>query len=119
MESIHRRKIQLVAGVTYSVSLPKPWVERNRLKNKSEIAFVEKGDGSLVISPAQSPRSKEISTFSIVLDDFKEDVSQALFVLYYFGTEKYPNFLKKRDSAGDEENHQACAQVHGRNGDCC
>ena len=29
---MHRRKIQLIAGTTYSISLPKEWVKKNHLK---------------------------------------------------------------------------------------
>jgi len=48
---MHRRKIQLIAGTTYSVSLPKEWVRKNNLKEKNEILFYEKNDRTLVISP--------------------------------------------------------------------
>ena len=60
---MHRRKIQLVAGTTYTVSLPKEWVKKNHLKEKNEIALYEKNDETLVISAqlSENEKMKEIS----------------------------------------------------------
>jgi phosphate uptake regulator len=91
----YRRRLQLVAGVTYSVSLPKQWVEKNHLRNKQEVVMAEKSDGSLVLSPVAVSSQRRIDSFSIDLDKFEEDISQALFVLYYIGTETISISSKK------------------------
>ena len=47
---MERRKIQLIAGSTYTVSLPKSWVIKNNLKEKSQISITENNDRTLVLS---------------------------------------------------------------------
>jgi len=91
----HRRKIQLIAGITYSISLPKKWVKEHGLKEKSELLLNEKSDGSLIISPSGQITKKEIDTFDLDIDSYKEDASQILFVLYYLGSENINIFSKK------------------------
>ena len=89
-----RRKIQLIAGSTYSVSLPKDWVLKNKLKEGKEIAFFEKDDRSLIIS-AGSVSEKTISEISLNIDEYANAIDQILFALYYLGFENINLFSKK------------------------
>lgn len=91
----YRRKIQLIAGVTYSISLPKAWVKKNNLKDKHELTIREESDGSLIVSPSGEVSATKIDTFEVNIDTYTEDVSQILFVLYYMGVENITLFSKK------------------------
>ncbi len=86
-DEIIRRKIQLIAGSTYSVSLPKGWVLENKLKEKEEVFITRKGDKSLSIFPEISKKIDSRDTFKLIIEDYEEDISQILFVLYYLGFE--------------------------------
>ena len=45
---IYTRRIQVVGGSTYTVSLPKNWVLFNRLKNGDIVIIEELGDNTLL-----------------------------------------------------------------------
>lgn len=45
------RKIQVTGGSTHVVSLPKKWIDRNRLGRSDPIAIHEEPDGSLLLVP--------------------------------------------------------------------
>ncbi|RLF13264.1 MAG: hypothetical protein DRJ68_04430 [Thermoprotei archaeon] len=67
--SFETRKIQVTGGSTYIVSLPKPWVEKWRLKPKSLVYLYEKPDGSLVLIPS-SVRETEAKPLEAVVKVF-------------------------------------------------
>jgi phosphate uptake regulator len=94
-QETYRRKIQLVAGVTYTLSLPKKWVQKQKLKDKDELSITESGDGSLMISPHMHSSKAKIGAFHLDIDAYTEDISQMLFVLYYLGAEDIVVFSKK------------------------
>src|SRR5688572_19554480 len=57
--SMELRKIQVTGGSTHVVSLPKKWVDRNRLGCSDTVAIHEEPDGSLLVVPhgeARMPR---------------------------------------------------------------
>jgi len=87
-EETIRRRIQLIAGSTYSVSLPKKWVLQNRLKEKDEVAIHQRGDNSLVVMPGAEASAKNNESFNLVIEEYKEDIIQVLYVLYYLGFQK-------------------------------
>ena len=89
-----RRKIQLIAGTTYSVSLPKEWVLKNHLKEKEEVSLFEKNDLTLVISPLNI-RMQDISDVSLNVDEYSQNIEQILFAVYYKGTENITLSSKK------------------------
>ena len=91
---MHRRKIQLIAGTTYSVSLPKEWVRKNNLKEKNEILFYEKNDRTLVISP-YAIEGKKLNEISFDIDKYISAIDQILFAVYYLGIENISLFSKK------------------------
>jgi len=91
---MHKRKIQLIAGTTYTVSLPKEWVKKNNLKEKNEILLYEKGDRTLVISP-RSIEEKKLNDISLNINEYTSNIDQVLFTLYYLGVENINLFSKK------------------------
>ena len=93
-DNMHRRKIQLIAGTTYSLSLPKEWVKKNNLKEKNEVMISEKNDRTLVISP-ELINEKELNEISLNIDDYIADIDQILFAIYYLGIENVNLFSKK------------------------
>src|SRR3989344_7576652 len=101
---MNRRRIQLIAGMTYSLSLPKQWVLKNNLKEKDEVAVYEKGDRTLLISP-DVPESKKPNQVRLNIDEYSGNVAQVLFAVYYLGVENIVVFSKK------EMNKEARSQI--------
>jgi len=93
------RKIQLIAGTTYSVSLPKDWVIKNQLKERSEIQITEQNNRTLLISP-QTLEQKELKEISIDVDENIKDITQIIFAVYYLGVETI-NLSSKKDLPKD------------------
>lgn len=89
------RKIQLIAGSSYTVSLPKKWVQKNNLKEQREVSIGENTDGSLTVYPARQESDIEKTKFRINADEFKEDILQVLFAVYYLGFEHIEVYSKK------------------------
>jgi phosphate transport system protein len=90
---MYKRKIQLIAGSTYTVSLPKEWVKKNRLKEKNEVSLYEKNDRTLIISPRSLEKSK-MNKISLDIDRYA-DIDQMLFAVYQLGIEDILLFSKK------------------------
>ena len=68
---MERRKIQLIANSTYTLSLPKQWVKDNKLKERDEILVHEQNDKTLLLSPDRLGAGKgEINEISLNVDDF-------------------------------------------------
>jgi phosphate transport system protein len=89
-----RRKIQLIAGTTYSVSLPKDWIRKNGLKEKDEIVIEEQGDRSLVLS-SDLKEGKKLKEISLNVEELGENLVQTIFAVYYVGVENITLFSKK------------------------
>src|SRR3989344_6826969 len=87
------RKIQLIAGRTYSVSLPKQWVTKNKLKEQDEIAIYEKNVRTLIISP-EKLAEKNLEKISINIENYGDNIDQILFALYYLGIEDIELYSK-------------------------
>jgi phosphate uptake regulator len=90
-----RRKIQLVAGTTYTVSLPKEWIEKNKLKGKKEVVINEGNDRSLVVSPDLFDE-KSLNEINLDIDDYLDNIDQVLYAIYYLGVESITIFSKKK-----------------------
>jgi phosphate uptake regulator len=88
------RKIQLIAGSAYSITLPKDWVIKNNLKEKHEVSITEKNDMTLLISPTKI-QDKAIDSISLNIDDYSNNIEQVLFTLYYLGIENIDLSTKK------------------------
>lgn len=92
---MHRRRIQLIAGTTYSVSMPKEWVKKNNLKEKDEVLMFERGDKRLVVSP-DLMLDKNLSDISLNVDEYEHNIGQVLFAVYYLGAENITLFSKEK-----------------------
>jgi len=90
---MEKRKIQLIAGSTYTISLPKEWIKKNKLKEKNEIVIHEKNDGTLILSPS-SINEKNLKEISLDVDEYSNNIDQVLFSLYYLGIETINLFSK-------------------------
>ncbi|RLF13040.1 MAG: hypothetical protein DRJ68_04180 [Thermoprotei archaeon] len=62
------RNVQLVGKYTYTLSLPKDWIQRWNLKKGDKLVIVEDEDGSLRVSPELKGRAKQLSQYRINAD---------------------------------------------------
>lgn len=83
----YKRKIQLIAGSTFSISLPKNWVKDLNLNARQELIISEQADKSLLIFPSE-PKDVDKSSIEINIKDYDEKLPQILFSLYYYGFEE-------------------------------
>jgi len=63
------RRLQQIKGGSFTLSLPKEWVEKRRLKRGEEIDIFEEEDGSLRLYPIKMER-KEPAEVVLTLEDF-------------------------------------------------
>ncbi|MBL7055523.1 phosphate uptake regulator PhoU [Candidatus Woesearchaeota archaeon] len=91
---MQRRKIQLVAGTTYTVSLPKEWVKKNGLKEKDEVLIQERNNQTLTISSSVL-KDSQLKEISLNIDEHSDNIDQVLFSIYYLGIENITLFSKK------------------------
>jgi len=90
---MHTRKIQLIAGTTYTISLPKDWITKNDLREKDDLNIYENDDRTLLITSRD--KAKQVSdSISINIDKYVENVDHILFSLYYMGIENITLFSK-------------------------
>ena len=69
------RKIRKTGGSTYIVTLPKKWVDYNRIKPNQNLECIIQKDGNLLINPFQSPvfrRVQKIGGSSLIISLPKE-----------------------------------------------
>jgi len=79
-----KRKIQLVAGTTYSISIPKSWVAKNSLKEGMALSVFEQEDGSLSLSKTDATSTGK-HKITINADDFPDNLDNVLIKVYYLG----------------------------------
>ena len=65
------RKLQHIKGGSFTLSLPKEWIEKQKLKRGEEIAVLEEEDGSLRLYPI-TMEHKEPMEVALSLEDFPE-----------------------------------------------
>jgi len=65
------RRLQHIKGGSFTLSLPKEWVEKRKLKRGEEIAVFEEEDGSLRLFPIRMER-EEPAEVILALEDFPE-----------------------------------------------
>jgi len=53
------RKIQLTGRATYTISLPRDWIDRMKLEQGDELSILEQADGTLLVSKEVLAASKE------------------------------------------------------------
>ncbi|HLF15854.1 MAG TPA: phosphate uptake regulator PhoU [Candidatus Thermoplasmatota archaeon] len=83
------RKLQVTGGSTHVVSLPKKWVDRNRLGRSDTVAIHEEPDGSLLLIPHSEARTPT-RTLTVQLPDLPkgEDVVRRLVGAYLAGADE-------------------------------
>jgi phosphate uptake regulator len=83
------RKIQVTGGSTHVVSLPKKWIDRNRLGQSDAIAIHEEPDGTLLLIPHSeartAPRSVEVR---LTANPAPEEVVRRLVGAYIAGADE-------------------------------
>ncbi|MEM4391046.1 MAG: AbrB/MazE/SpoVT family DNA-binding domain-containing protein [Candidatus Diapherotrites archaeon] len=82
---VENRKIQLVGNSTYTISLPKQWIEKNKLKEKNTLEIEENPDGSLLINVGK--QKQNFSEMNLNSDYYKENLGEILLAIYYLGTD--------------------------------
>jgi phosphate uptake regulator len=65
------RRLQHIKGGSFTLSLPKEWVEKRKLKRGEEIAVFDEEDGSLRLYPIKMER-EELAEVVLSLEDFPE-----------------------------------------------
>ena len=63
------RKLQKIKGGSFTISLPKDWVEQRRLKRGEQMAVSQEEDGSLRIYPVSAPFEKAYEV-TLTLEDY-------------------------------------------------
>ncbi len=80
------RKIQVTGGSTHVVSLPKKWIDRNRLGRSDPIAIHEEPDGSLLLVPHGEAKAAGRSlSVDLVATAPAEDIVRRLVGAYLAG----------------------------------
>lgn len=92
---MERRKIQIIAGSTYTISLPKNWIRENNLKEKDEILVDTQNDKSLILSPEKSSK-KETDEISLDVKKYSDNLDRILFSIYYLGIEQITLYSKEK-----------------------
>ncbi len=94
---MHKRKIQLIANSTYSISLPKDWIIKNKLKKNDTIMISEKNDSTLILSPSISENQK-LNEIILQIEDFPNSINRILYVCFYLGIQTITLKSKKEFS---------------------
>mgnify|MGYP000082396624 CR=1 FL=1 len=79
------RRVQLVGGATYTVSLPKAWAQRAGLKPSSQVYMLEQSDGSLIIYPSRAPVGKRELTITTTPGEKASILSRKIIAAYLDG----------------------------------
>lgn len=90
---MEQRKIQLVAGTTYALSLPKPWIQKNALHEGQQLMILEQENGTLIISK-NILETKHREKITLNVDDYEQNIDQIILKLFYLGFEKIELFSK-------------------------
>ncbi len=89
---MEQRKLQLVAGSTYTISLPKQWVIRNNLKVSDHLTIYEKSGKSLIVSVEHI--KDENTEIKINVDKYSS-IEEIIFSVYYMGVERIDLWSEK------------------------
>jgi phosphate uptake regulator len=89
MYNIETRKVQQTGGSSYIVSLPKPWIEKNKIEKKDTVGIIAQPDGNLLITPKIN--SEDILKSKEIIADEYEDYNflfRVLISTYIMGFSK-------------------------------
>ncbi len=67
--SMELRKLQKIKGGSFTLSVPKEWVEKRKLKSGEQIAVSEEEDGSLRLFPVGMPFEKRLEV-TLAFEDY-------------------------------------------------
>ncbi|MFX0080692.1 MAG: PhoU domain-containing protein [Candidatus Hodarchaeota archaeon] len=70
--SFQTRKVQRTGGSSYTISLPKAWIEKHRVEKNDTLGILSQPDGNLLITP-QLETEKIQKIKDIMVDDFPDD----------------------------------------------
>ncbi|MHA2283233.1 MAG: PhoU domain-containing protein [Promethearchaeota archaeon] len=84
--SFQTRKVQKTGGSSYIISLPKKWIDDNRIEKNDTLGILSQPDGNLLITP-QIEVDEIQKTKEIIAEDFPEDnfLFRALIGAYIMG----------------------------------
>ncbi len=83
---LEKRRVQLIGGSTYIVSLPKKWVKRVGIAKSDELAMIGQADGSLVIAPeGRSLLSRKGHSLKVSPDVLPSSVARSVISAYLNG----------------------------------
>lgn len=86
MNKKYQRRIQIIGGTTYSVSLPKEWALKYDIKTSDEVRIYERADGVLELNARKNYVERNLnSVFEFYIEEYDEEVGQMIYVLYYLG----------------------------------
>jgi len=78
---MEKRKLQAVGGASFSLTLPKAWVSRNRIKNGDAVEVRMKKNGSLLVKPEM--RDKSPLKLKIAIDGLKDEALRREMICSY------------------------------------
>jgi phosphate uptake regulator len=80
------RKLQLVGGSTYVLSLPKKWVDDMHLKSGDSVAIVKNANNSLSLLPTANAQSSNTKSIAIIgQKDSIESIQRKIIAMYLAG----------------------------------
>jgi phosphate uptake regulator len=81
------RKLQLVGGSTYVLSLPKKWVDDMHLKTGDPVSIIKNANNSLSLLPTGSSKSTKISKSRAIIShkDSIETIQRKIIAIYLAG----------------------------------
>jgi len=80
------RRVQLIGGSTYVVSLPKTWVKEVHVEKRSEIGLISQKNGYLVVVPKpKSLEEQREGTVRVLDGDDKRFISRSIIARYLNG----------------------------------
>lgn len=83
------RKVQLIGGSTYTISLPKRWADEHGIEAGRELYLQPNGDASLVVRVAP-PQATESETAHVTVDDHTENnLRRTVQALYAVGLDEF------------------------------
>lgn len=87
---MYKRKVQVVGGSTFIVSLPKSWAEQFNLKEGEEVIIEEQSDGTLRIVPSNLPsvRAEQLSSSITIKCDEKDAIIARTIISHYIAGKK-------------------------------
>ena len=78
------RRLQLTGGSTYTVSLPKKWIDELQLKKNSDVTLVKNHNGSITLFQDEQIRKNNAATV-IGKSDSKESIRRKIIAIYLSG----------------------------------